>query len=288
MTDRVKALTLREETKFWHAQDIGQLELLRATYITHTFSRHTHDGYAIGVIERGAETFYYRGTIHMAPAGTIVVINPGEVHTGQAVSEMGWTYRMLYPKTDLVQRAALQVSPRWQGLPDFPSPVIEDQHLVKFIRNLHIVLETSTDPLERESVFISTLAHLVARHAQGRYHLPQPTRVDPLVRRAQEYLEAHYTENISLEQLANLGRLSPFHFVRVFRQATGLPPHAYLTQVRIERAKILLAHGWPIAQVAVETGFVDQSHFTRRFKGIVGVTPGQYAFQRKNVQDKTT
>ena len=65
----------QEKVKFWLAQDLNNLELLRAKYITHTFSRHTHYGYAIGVIERGAETFYYRGDIHTAPAGSIVVIN---------------------------------------------------------------------------------------------------------------------------------------------------------------------------------------------------------------------
>ena len=70
----------QEQVKFWLAQDLNNLELLRANYISHTFSRHTHDGYAIGVIERGAETFYYRGKTHTAPAGSLVVINPGEIH----------------------------------------------------------------------------------------------------------------------------------------------------------------------------------------------------------------
>jgi AraC-like DNA-binding protein len=83
-------------------------------------------------------------------------------------------------------------------------------------------------------------------------------------------------ENPSLEQLSALAGLSQYHLVRVFRQETGLPPHTYLTQTRIERAKEQLQAGEPIAAVAATTGFADQSHFTKRFKRIVGVTPGQY------------
>jgi len=273
----MKTPTLQEQTKFWQAQDLGKLDLLRATYITHSFSRHVHYGYAIGVIERGAETFYYRGGNHVALAGSIVVINPGEIHTGQAINENGWTYRMLYPDVSLVQQAALQVSERWQTIPDFPQPVIWDPPLVPMIRHLHQTLETSVDALERESSFVFTLAQLIARHAENRYRLPSITDEPQVIQQAREFIEAHFAENISLEQLAGLGNLSSFHFVRLFRKVTGLPPHAYLTQVRVEKAKLLLAQGWPIAQVGAEVGFADQSHFTRRFKRIVGVTPGQYS-----------
>lgn len=269
----------QEKVKFWLAQDLNNLELLRATYITHTFTRHTHDGYAIGIIEKGAETFYYRGAIHTAPAGSIVIINPGEIHTGQAADETGWVYRMLYPKVDLVQRAAAEVSGQQRDMPDFPNPVIQDNYLVNLIRQLHVVLEQSTSTLERESHFISTLAQLIARHADGRPRLRSAPIGHQAVRRAREYIDAHYTKNITLDQLASITSLSPFHLTRIFRQMVGLPPHLYLTQVRIEQAKTLLTRGWPVAHVAVETGFFDQSHFTKRFKRIVGVTPGQYLNQ---------
>jgi AraC-like DNA-binding protein len=266
----------REQTKYWQAPDLGNLELLRATYITHAFTRHTHQGYAIGVVERGAETFYYRGGIHVAPAGSIVVINPGEAHTGQAVDKRGWSYRMLYPEIALLQQAALEVSRQWQHLPDFPNPVIHDSYLAYLLRRLHIVLESSTSQTERETHFYSVMAQLIARHAEGYHNLNGVHSSQHAVYRAKEYLETHFTKNISLTELAKISNLSHYHFVRVFRDIVGLPPHAYLTQIRVERAKTLLAQAWPIAHVATETGFVDQSHLTRHFKRIVGVTPGQY------------
>lgn len=276
----------QEKVKFWQAQDIGAVDLLRATYFTHSFARHVHNGYAIGIIERGAETFYYRGATHVAPAGSVVVINPDEVHTGQAVvTEEGWSYRMLYPGTELVRQAAESAFERWQGIPNFTNPVIWDETLMPLIRRLHVLLETSASALERETAFIATLAHLISRHATGRVeprHLDGSTRA---INWAREYLEAHFDENISLEQLASIANLSSYHFTRTFSQVVGLPPHAYLNHIRVERAKTLLIDGFSLAHIAAETGFVDQSHFTRRFKRIVGVTPGQYALNSKNVQD---
>lgn len=266
----------RETVKFWQAQDLGQLDLLRATYFTHSFSRHTHNGYAFGVIERGAETFYYRGGIHVAPAGSVVVINPGEVHTGQAFDYAGWSYRMLYPAAELVQRAARQVAEPCNRLPDFPHPVIFDPQLVAQTRRLHTVLEKSTSALERESFFVATLAQLIARHAEGFRQPPDFSGPYRAVQRAREYLDARHAQNVSLDELARVANLSSYHLLRVFKEAVGLPPHAYQLQVRIHRARQLLSQGWPIAHVAVETGFVDQSHLTRRFKGIFGITPGQF------------
>ena len=274
----------KETTKFWQAPDLGDVDLLRATYITHTFSRHIHSGYAIGVIERGAETFYYRGKTHIAPAGTAVIINPGEVHTGEAVTDLGWTYRMLYPEASLVQQAGQQVAHHPQTLPSFPEPVIYDPYTVNLVRGLHAVLEASTSALERQSHFTSVMAQLVARHAEGRHHIPPVSSKYCRIATATDYLRSHFSQNITLDDLAALTHLSRYHFLRVFRNTVGLTPHAYLTQIRIEAAKQLLGAGQPIAQVAAATGFVDQSHFTRRFKRITGVTPGQYSQNSKNVQ----
>ncbi len=275
-----------EQTKFWQAQDIGQVELLRATYITHSFSRHVHEGFAIGIIEAGAEAFYYRGANHVAPAGSIVLINPDEVHTGYAVEETGWTYCMLYPEASLLQQAASEAAGRPRGIPYFPNPVIKDEYMTRLIRDLHFTLEKSTAFLERQSRFLATLAQLILRHADDHPVLSPATAAHKAVQRAQAYLEAHYMDNITLEQLAQIAELSPFHLTRIYRKAIGLPPHAYLTQVRIRHAKNLLSLGLPIAQVAFETGFADQSHLTRHFKRIVGVPPGQYLLSSKNVQDR--
>ncbi|GHO57265.1 AraC family transcriptional regulator [Ktedonobacter robiniae] len=268
---------LEEKAMFWRDPAFNDLELLQATYVTHSFAPHTHEGYAIGVIESGAERFKYRGSSHLAPQGSVVAVNPGEVHTGAAAIERGWSYRMFYPDVSLVQRAASPDETRMLDVPFFPSPVIHDPMLAGMLSQLHLALANSPSTLERESRLTWTFAHLVMRHADT-HLIERPTRGGrSIVQHVRTYLEEHATENVSLDHLAGLVQLSPFHLLRVFRETVGLPPHSYLTQLRVTRAKRLIASSMPLAEVAGAVGFSDQSHLTRHFKALVGVTPGQYA-----------
>lgn len=257
----------QERTKFWHINDV---ELLHAYYITHSFDRHIHEGYAIGVIEQGAEKFYYRGGNHVAPAGSVVVINPGEIHTGQAITqEDGWKYRMMYPSIATMQQ--------FNGtIPYFGDPVIHDKTLAAMMHRAHTILETSDSNLERDSYLHLVFETMVNQYAVNRTIQRRISNEPSIVQKIRTYIENNYAENITLDELTSLAGLTPYHLVRVFHQQVGLPPHKYLIHVRIERAKALLKMGETLAQVAFMTGFTDQSHFTRRFKRVVGVTPGQY------------
>lgn len=277
----------QEQAKFWRAHDLGGLELLRATYITHEFARHSHPEFMVGVIEQGACTFYYRGDIHLAPAGSIVLINPGEAHDGSGGEARNLTYRTFYPAEGLLQQVASEVAGKQWGIPYFSGPVIQNQPLSLLLRYLHGVLEQSASTLERESAFLWTFAQLLSRHAERRPSAPAPGREQLAIRQACDFLEAHHAANVSLATLAALAQLSQYHFLRVFRTRLGLPPHAYLVQLRVAAAKRLLALGMPIPQAAVEAGFVDQSHLTRHFKRLVGVTPGQYVLGSKREQEHT-
>lgn len=269
-----------EHIKFWHDTTLSNLELLHATYVTHTFAPHTHEGYAIGVIEQGAEQFHYRGSKHVAPAGSIVLINPGEVHTGSSASEHGWTYRMLYPSIELLQRAVSELTDRQHASPFFAEPVICDPELMAEIFLAHRAIEEEASDLERESRLLWTLARLIMRHADAHPQLRPLTKEHLSIQRARTYLDEHYAENISLEQLAALAQLSPFHLLRSFKNQVSLPPHAYQIQVRIRHARQMLQLGMPCIETALTVGFADQSHFTKHFKRIVGVPPGVYSQAR--------
>ncbi len=270
-----------EHAVFWRDRDLGNLELLHANYIRHRFVPHIHDGFAIGVIEAGAEQFDYRHARHVAPMGSVVVINPGEPHTGSAATDGGWRYRMLYPASELLQDAASQLADRPHGIPFFPEPVIDDATLAHEIAQLHRALERSDDRLERESRLLLAFGRLVQRHAEAcPIILPTPTHDDQAIQRVRSLLHDRYNERVTLAELAEGAGFSPFHLLRLFHARVGLPPHAYLTQVRVHRAKELLAHGLAVAKVAALVGFTDQSHLTRHFKRIVGVPPGVYRAAR--------
>lgn len=139
--------------------------------------------------------------------------------------------------------------------------------------------------LERETWLLHTYAYLLTRYAE-RLQRVRPAGKEPLaVMVAREYLEVHLADNVSVTQLAQVTGLSPFYLVRVFHRTVGLPPHAYLNQMRLKQAKELLLRGQPVVSVAYAVGFTDQSHLTRRFKQIYGVTPGHIILKDKNVQD---
>jgi AraC-like DNA-binding protein len=275
-----------EWARLWPDPAISGLELLRATYRTQYFPPHAHEEqFVIAIIERGNECFDYRGGRHTAPRGSIVVINPAEVHTGGPADDAGWAYRVFYPHWSLLQHAASELAGAAREVPFFPVGPIQDPALSSLLLSLHGSFERRDPALARESRLLLALARLLQRHADGGVAERVPARDRPAVRRARDYLEAHSAAEVRIDQLAATAGLSPFHLMRVFTREMGLSPYAYLINLRIARAKELLARGLPPARVALETGFYDQSHLNRHFKRLVGVPPGAYARERRIVQD---
>jgi AraC-like DNA-binding protein len=276
-----------EFARLWRDEQLGGLELLRARYLTFAFAPHFHDTYAIGITDSGAQAFSNGrgGRTALMPAGSVAVVHPGEVHTSRAGSEGGWAYRMLYPPADLLERIASEAARHPRGMPLFRSPVIEDDDLAGLVRRLHSSLEDPATPtIERDSRLTWMLTQLVVRHSDGRQDLRRPSPLPQAVRSIRDFLNDAYAENVSLQQLVDLVHLSRFHLLRLFRDAMGLPPHAYLTQVRVHRAQALLREALSVAEVAAQTGFFDQSHLTRHFRSIVGMPPGRY--QREQLRTR--
>lgn len=103
-----------------------------------------------------------------------------------------------------------------------------------------------------------------------------PPRPSVAIERALAHIEGNFCERLQLADLAAIARLSIFRFATVFRRRVGVPPYRYICQLRVEHAKRLLRAGVPPAIAATEAGFYDQSHLSRHFKSVCGMTPGQY------------
>jgi AraC-like DNA-binding protein len=277
--------SMREHARLWEiATCYGGARLLRATYVRQSFARHAHEDFPIGVIERGALAFEYRGEHLVAPAGAINLANPGEPHTGQAALASGWTYRMVYVEVEVLRAIASELAGRPRDIPFFRAGVLDDADLARRLHALHAALERADAPgVEQETRLFALLGRVIVGHADDRPSVKPAGREHQAVKRAREYLDAYYAESITLADLAGAAGLSPYYLARAFTAELGLPPHAYLTQVRIRRAQALLKRDCPITGIAYDVGFSDQSHLNRRFKRIVGLTPGQY---RKNIQDR--
>ncbi|HUN48777.1 MAG TPA: AraC family transcriptional regulator [Stellaceae bacterium] len=276
-----------EQVSFWRSRELGEIEWLHARYLTHRFARHWHDGYALGVIVAGAETFFSGGIRHCAMSGSVAMLNPGEIHDGEAAHPRGWRYRMLYPDVAVLERAASEIAGRPVAAPLFRQTIVRDDEAAALLVAAHRAAEQSPSTLERETLLRDALALLIRRY--GDLGPAAPAAGDSArLRGVRDLIEARLDEDLSLETLAAEAGMSCWHFLRVFRRETGATPHLYLLQRRLARARALLAAGETPAAVASAPGFTDQSHLTHRFRRTYGVTPARFrqaAHKSKKLQD---
>lgn len=126
----------------------------------------------------------------------------------------------------------------------------------------------------------------IAASSLPRASLDEDLPIDLLIGRVRSYIDAHPGEDLDLKRLSEEARLSKYHFARLFKEETGQTPWAYVQRARIRRAKKLLATtDASLAEIALRTGFFDQSHFTRTFKRLEGTTPGAYREMRLNIEN---
>lgn len=266
----------RDSARYWRSPLMPGADMLTAEYREHSFAPHWHEAYTVPVIEAGAEAYDCRGSHYVAEAGTVPLINPGEIHTGSRAIEAGWRYRVIYVPIDYIQALADELAGCRQPLPWFPSEPVRDIDLAERIARAHRLLEASGDPLIAETAVIDALSTLVARYAKGQPAAGAAVSDPPRVTAMKARLAADLTEPVTLAELAREVGLSPFHAARLFTRSTGLPPHAWRNQLRLQQALGPLRAGAPVTEVAAASGFTDQSHFTRHFKRMFGVPPGRW------------
>jgi AraC-like DNA-binding protein len=269
-----------QKTKLWLMPEFDDLEVFRAKAIHYSYARHAHPSYSIGVIEAGVGGNSYRGSTYLAPPESVVFMNPEEAHTGYSAEEQPLTYRMLYPSVALVQQIADEV--QIKGLPYFKEAVVQNKTLVRNLMALHVILERSPDPLEQQSRFVEVLSAILLHYAEGRMRATGAPSEHRAIAQVKTYLHENFSSTISLDQLVEQTNLNRSYLIRLFRQAVGMPPYTYLNQIRVEQAKQYLRQGMSVAETAIAVGMSDQSHLTRHFKRIVGVTPGHYRTMSKS------
>jgi AraC-like DNA-binding protein len=259
--------SLHDEAQFRLASHRAGVELYRAHIVRHAFEPHTHDGFGLGAIESGVERFRYRGAEHLAPADSVVMVNPDELHTGRAETAGGWHYRMVYIEPSAV--AEITGEPAWW----FGDVVREDLPSARRVTALLDALWQTREPLAFDSLLSELLAQF-RRHA----HVPRKAldgraaRFVPVM----DYLRAHLSRRLTLDELAAVVGLSPFHFLRQFQTHHHATPQQMLMALRLAEAKRQLSLGEAPAQVAAAVGLTDQAHLTRAFARRYGVTPARY------------
>ena len=268
----------REWSRIRHHTELN-VGLLHAYYIEHAYPRHSHDYYVISLIECGKQSFTHHGVKHLTLPGGIILINPGEVHTGEAADKAGFELRSIYPTTSHMEMAVFELTGRHQPLPFFKDVRVDNPQTRNNILSLHKAMSQGASALECESRFTWTLAQLIKQYADISRTEQRMGNEKKAIQQARLYIEEHFAMGVSLHELAEHVGLSPYYFLRVFRAEVGMPPYAYLESVRIGCAQRLIKSGRSLAEAAFESGFSSQSHMTNSFKKIIGATPGQYAGQ---------
>ncbi|CAI8702950.1 HTH-type transcriptional activator Btr [compost metagenome] len=270
------------------AQDADTgIETLRAHFEGHAYDPHWHDSYLVGVTEQGVQQFNCRRARHQSTPGKVFLLEPGDIHDGEAPTADGFTYRMLYLDPQWLQR---ELSAVFDHAPDnsqlsFAATLASDARLAQATSlafetlhrgELRIVRQTALD-----SLLVCLTSHLHWRARDG-----QDPRLPQVAQKAREYLHANAQYDIGLDQLAAVTGVDRFRLTRAFKAAYGMAPHAYLVQLRLATARRLLARGEQPAAVAMALGFADQSHLGRWFMRAYGLTPALYRKRCSNLPDR--
>ena len=276
---------LPERLRICRPHGLESLELRIGHSVHHAYPRHWHDEFFISAIIGGVSHFHGRTGHQVALPGTLVFVVPGEVHAHYD-GDCGRSFRSMHIPPDVARAMLAEVTPP-RSSSFLPSGMLQSPCVFRSFLALHRQLEQYGAGGLRSDAMLLTFFSQLARHSGAGTSSPSDAagREAQAVARAREFLAAHYYRSVPLKELATAANLSPYYFHRAFCRELGMPPHAYQVQLRILRARKLLCQRHSIAGIAAATGFADQSHFTRHFKRLVGVTPGQFAGQSKNVQD---
>lgn len=239
------------------------------------YTKHTHETFSIGTIT-GGYCKYLNGSLRARVySGSVVIINPEEVHACNPIDDQSWAYRMFHVDTAWMGRLAPDADDKTDTtFSPFATLLSGDPSLYDGLNQLYVILKSAdSDLLCKESALHSFFAGLydTLKPTHGKF-----TNAGSKLARAADYISDNATQDLRLDDICAVAELSTSYLVRAFKKQYGLTPHAYQLNRRIQYCRSRLKQGDRIADVALDAGFADQAHLQRQFKRLVAATPGQY------------
>ena len=253
----------------WRPPIAGVREVLHATHVRHAYPRHAHDTWTLFIVDRGAVRYDLGRHERLAAPAMVSLLPPHVAHDGRSALEDGYRMRVLYVEPSVIPESLIGAA--------VDHPFIADRTLAARVSAVHDALLLPDAGLEAETRVHLVVERLTELLAGGGSSAVDPTRAGDLADAVRAALDAELFDHPSIVDIATRLDVGPTVAARAFRRTFGLPPHEYVLGRRIEAARGRILDGQPLAEVAAETGFVDQAHLTRRFKRLVGTTPGRYA-----------
>lgn len=236
------------------------------------YARHSHAVFSIGAITAGQSTYLHEKTRQTIASGTVVLMNPGDVHACNPIDDQPWSYIMFY--VDAHWLGGVQEACGVAGFQPVPATCSTDPALFSGLLDLHrLLIDPSREALEKHQAAIAFFVLMQQR--LGGFDAPLK-KLNQRVERAAQYIDQHCLRAIRLEEICEAASLSQAYLIRAFEQHYHMTPHAYLINRRVQHAQAQLRQGELIADIAQQSGFADQAHLQRVFKKHLAATPGQY------------
>lgn len=242
------------------------------------YAKHSHEVFSIGAITAGQSTYLHEKNRQQVQAGTVVLMNPGDVHACNPIADQHWSYLMLYVDsqwlTALQHELGLDANHDLQPIARTHSTAPD---LYKTLNKLYSsLIDDQADVLHKQCMAVSFFTQM--QHSLGTASI-RPELASQRIERVAQYINDNFKKPMTLDDMCSAASLSGSYLIRAFEQRYHMTPHAYLINRRIQHARNQLKAGNLIADVAHELGFADQAHFQRAFKKYLAATPGQYRLQ---------
>lgn len=244
------------------------------------FDNHIHSGHVLWLNSAGGENFKVLGTSSVLQPGSISIIEPGIVHSNHPTAKSKRHLRSLYLEQDFFLHLEELITGTSTQKYNFPTKVINNKGYWQSALALHEAIITGQNRLFIEELCVALFTQIGGLHFDSPSNCHATGKHDLRINTIIDYMRAHLGTEISLNTLAEIASCTSFHVIRLFKETVGMSPHAYLIQLRLERARELIDTGNTIVDAAINSGFSDQSHLTRRFKKRFGITPGKYEAQK--------
>lgn len=263
----------QEQRHVYYDHDLG-IEAYQLSGIVQKFPNHFHDFYVIGFIEGGKRHLWCKGREYDLQAGDLVLFNPRDSHYCAPVGKELLDYRAVNVNPQVMTDAFKEIMEK-DYAPHFVQNVVYQSEIAVSVGDIYDAILADATRMQKEEAFFYLLEQVFQKYTDSSELLKKP-EPDVQIKKLCAYMEQHFSENITLEDLLTMTSYGKSYLLRSFTKQMGISPYRYLQTIRIDKAKKFLEQGIEPIDAAAMAGFSDQSHFTNFFKSFIGLTPKQY------------
>lgn len=263
----------QEQRHVYYDQDL-KIEAYNLSGIVQKFPNHFHEYYVIGFVEGGQRHLWCKNEEYDISAGDLILFNPHDNHCCAPVNGEILDYRAVNVPADVMQKAALEITGK-SFIPHFTQNVVYQSDITQSLGDLYDAILNHSPRMKREEAFFF-LIHQVLKDYATSFEEADVSRPDSHIQTLCAYMEEHFSQNITLDELLTMTNYGKSYLLRCFTRQVGVSPYRYLQTIRLDRAKKFLEQGIVPVEAAAMAGFSDQSHFTNFFRDFTGLTPKQY------------